>query len=91
MMAGVILFFSGFNNTMYESRMTQKVVVASSCTAFRYKAEANSRLTRLMAKSHRRLEIKLGWIMYTFDQHFSLRFMQFLLDKAIIFKLMICH
>jgi len=44
-----------------------------------------------MANKHRPLEMKLGWILYTFDQQLFLRFMQFLLDKVIIFKLMICQ
>jgi len=91
MLAGVIIFFSGFNGTIQESRMTQKVLVASSSTIFRYKVEANSNWTRAMANKHRPLEMKLGWILYTFDQQLFLRFMQFLLDKVIIFKLMICQ
>jgi len=89
--AGVFLFISAFHITIYESRITQKVFIASSCWVLRLKAVANSRLTRLEAKSNRPLEMKLGWILYNFDNNQFLEFMQFLLDKVILFTLMICE
>ena len=88
---GAILLVSGFNIVIYESQITQKVYNASSCWTLRIKVDAKSRLASLKAKSNRPLELKLGWILYTFDNNQFLEFMQFLLDKVILFTLMICE
>ena len=91
MIVGIFLFFSAFNISIYESLITQKVRIASSCWKLRLKAEANSRLTHSKANSNWPLRVKLGWILYTFDNIQFLKLLQFLLDKVILFTLMICR
>jgi len=91
MVAGGILFFAGFVITVQESQITQKIFTASYSRIVQYKAEANSKLKRLKAKSNRTVEVKSGWILYSFDKSQFLQFMQFLFDKVIIFTLMICE
>jgi len=91
MVVGAFLFISAFNIVIYESLITQKVGIASSCWMLRLRAEANSRLTHLKANSNWPLRVKLGWILYSFDNIRFLKLMQFLLDKVIIFTLMICR
>jgi len=89
--AGVIIFGAGFICTIQEARITQKHLIASSFTLLRFKAEANSRFFRLKVKSLLPFKTTLGWIMYSFDGRQFLQFLQFILDKVIIFTLMICE
>jgi len=91
MVIGAIVFAAGFICTFQEARITQKNVIASSSTILRFKAEANSRFTCLKAKSILRFRCELGWILYRFDGHQFLEFLQFILDKVILFTLMICE
>ena len=87
---GAILFATGFIGALQEARMTQKNEIAAFSTLLRFKAAVNSKFTRLKVKSLLPLKMKLGWIMYTFGGLQFLELLQFLLDKVIIFTLMIC-
>lgn len=86
---GAILFFAGFVITVQESRTVSKAFLASSNRIRKFRNE-QSKYNRLQAKSFRCLQVKFGWILYTFDQPQFLNFMQFLFDKVLIFRYVYC-
>lgn len=87
---GAMVFVAGFIGAFQEARHTQANLKATSSMILRFKAAVSSKLTRLKVISLMRLRFKLGWNMYTFDAPQFLHFLQFLLDKVILFTLIIC-
>jgi len=85
------MFAAGLITLFQESRVTQKILIASSRSLTRFRVQAKSKYARLTVKSYRTLKVQYGWILYVFDMPQFLRFMQFLFDKVIIFMLVVCE